>query len=191
MNVNARPGFEVLYVWFEVEENAAVLMNVGDPVLAADPELAELTYSLVGAAAGLFDLDSSTGLISIGAATELDHESPADSNGDNVYEVTITPAQVTALIVADRTPEQRQASVRPEDVMLNIPGEWPADRPLPEAYIVTTLGDMPDTSLARFHVNWEAEPDVWRLTVENLHGVDDFEEVIEVIGLWEFHFEVP
>ena len=102
-------------------------------------------------------------------------------------EVTITPAQVTALIVADRTPEQRQASVRPGHVVLNVPGEWSADSPLPEAYIVTTLGDMPDTFLARFHLNWEVEPGVWRLTVENLRGFDDF----EVIGLWEFHFQVP
>ena len=102
-------------------------------------------------------------------------------------EVTITPAEVTALIVADRTPEQRQASVRPGHVVLNVPGEWPADSPLPEAYIVTTLGDMPDTFLARFHLNWEVEPGVWRLTVENLRGFDDF----EVIGLWEFHFDVP
>ena len=88
-DVNEPPEFEVLYVWFEVEENAAALTNVGDPILATDPELAELTYSLVGADAALFDFDPSTGLISIGAATELDHETPADSNGDNVYELAV------------------------------------------------------------------------------------------------------
>ena len=83
------PEFEVLYVWFEVEENTVALTKVGDPILAADPELAELAYSLVGADAALFDFDPSTGLISIGAATELDHESPSDSNGDNVYELAV------------------------------------------------------------------------------------------------------
>ena len=88
-DINEPPEFEVLYVWFEVEENAAALTNVGDPILATDPELAELTYSLVGADAGLFDFDPLTGLISIGAATELDHETPADSNGDNVYELAV------------------------------------------------------------------------------------------------------
>ena len=88
-DINEPPEFEVLYVWFEVEENTAALTNVGDPILAADPELAELTYSLVGADAGLFDFDPLTGLISIGAATELDHESPSDSNGDNVYELAV------------------------------------------------------------------------------------------------------
>ena len=88
-DINEPPEFEALYVWFEVEENAAALTNVGDPILATDPELAELTYSLVGADAGLFDFDPLTGLISIGAATELDHESPSDSNGDNVYELAV------------------------------------------------------------------------------------------------------
>ena len=88
-DINELPEFEALYVWFEVEENTAALTNVGDPILAADPEMAELTYSLVGADAALFDFDPSTGLISIGAATELDHETPADSNGDNVYELAV------------------------------------------------------------------------------------------------------
>ncbi len=106
-------------------------------------------------------------------------------------EVTITPAEVTALIVAERTPEQRRANVGPHDVRLNVPGDWPTDSRLPEAYIVTTLGDLPDTFLARFHLNWEAKPGVWRLTVENLRGFDDFDEEVEINGLWEFHFEVP
>ena len=88
-DIDEPPEFEDLYVWFEVEENTAALTNVGDPILAADPEMAELTYSLVGADAALFDFDPSTGLISIGAATELDHETPADSNGDNVYELAV------------------------------------------------------------------------------------------------------
>lgn len=102
-------------------------------------------------------------------------------------EVTITLAEVTALIVVDRTPEQRQANVRPSDVMLNVPGEWPADTPLPHAYIVTTLGDFKDTFLARFHRNWDIEPGEWKLAVENLQGSDYF----EVTGPWDFRFLVP
>lgn len=106
-------------------------------------------------------------------------------------EVTITPAEVTALLVVNRTPEQRRANVSPHHVTLNVPGEWPDDTPLPRAYILTRLGDFPDTFLARFHLNWEAEPGAWRLKVENLRGVDDLENEVEVKGLWEFHFEVP
>ena len=47
----------------------------------------ELTYSLAGPDADLFEVDPSTGQISIGAETLLDFESPSDSNGDNVYEL--------------------------------------------------------------------------------------------------------
>ena len=72
--------------------------------------------------------------------------------------------------------------------MLNVPWEWPADSPLPEAYIVTTLGDMPDTFLARFQLIWEAEPGEWTLTVENLRDAGDA-EVLN--GPWIFHFQVP
>ena len=108
-DINEPPEFEVLYVWFEVEENTAAQTNVGEPILAVDPELAELTYSLVGADAGLFDFDPITGLISIGAATELDHETPADSNGDNVYELTVQ--------VADGKDEGGNADTSVDDVI--------------------------------------------------------------------------
>ena len=106
----------------------------------------------------------------------------------SLEEVTITPAEVTALIVADRTPEQRQAGLKPRSVVLSGPWDWPADSPLPDAYVVTTLGDMPDTFLARFQLIWEAEPGEWTLTVENLRDADDA-EVLN--GPWIFHFQVP
>ena len=108
-DVNEPPGFEVLYVWFEVEENTAALTNVGDPILASDPELAELTYSLVGDDAGLFEFDPLTGLVSIGAATVLDHEFPADSDGDNVYELAVQ--------VADGKDEGGNADTSVDDVI--------------------------------------------------------------------------
>ena len=54
-----------------------------------DPEASELTYSLGGTDAGLFEIDASTGQIGIGAATTLDYESPADLNDDNVYELAV------------------------------------------------------------------------------------------------------
>ena len=108
-DVNEPPEFEVLYVWFEVEENTAALTNVGDPILAFDPELAELTYSLVGDDAGLFEFDPLTGLVSIGAATVLDHEFPADSDGDNVYELAVQ--------VADGKDEGGNADTSVDDVI--------------------------------------------------------------------------
>ena len=53
----------------------------------SDPESDMLTYSLVGVDSGSFDIDSSSGQIK--TKGPLDHESPADSGGDNVYDVTV------------------------------------------------------------------------------------------------------
>ncbi len=89
IDVNEPPKFDGLYDWFLVEENTPALTNVGEPALAVDPESGELDYSLAGDDADLFDIDASTGQISIGAETELDHESPSDSNGDNLYEMVV------------------------------------------------------------------------------------------------------
>ena len=107
----------------------------------------------------------------------------------SLEEVTITPAQVTALIRVDRSPEQRRAGVTPRRVALVVPGEWPSDRPRPSANVVTTLGDVPDTFLARFHLNWDVKPGEWRLTVEYLTGADDLDEGLK--GPWVFDFQVP
>ena len=105
-------------------------------------------------------------------------------------EVTITPAAVKALLRVSRSPEQVRMGLKPMLVMLRVPGEWPSDKPLPEAYVVTTLGDIPNTSLARFHVHWEVEPGEWTLTVTNLYGTsDDGDQVVN--GPWVFRFQVP
>ena len=104
-------------------------------------------------------------------------------------EVTITPAQVTALIRVERSPEQRLAALSPRRVTLAVPGEWPPDRRRPSAYVVTTLGDIPDSFLARFHLNWEVKPGEWRLNIEYLTGHDDLDEGLK--GPWGFDFQVP
>ena len=105
-------------------------------------------------------------------------------------EVTITPASVKALIRVNRSPEQVRVGLKPGVVMLRVPGQWPSDKPLPEAYVVTTLGDIPDTFLARFHVYWEVEPGEWTLTVDNLRGTSDAGDIV-VSGSWVFRFQVP
>ena len=74
-------------VELEIAENTATNTNIGGPVAATDPESDELTYSLAGVDAGSFDIEPLTGQIK----TEdlLDHESPSDVGGDNVYELTL------------------------------------------------------------------------------------------------------
>ena len=42
-----------------------------------------------GVDTSLFDIDASTGQVSTGTATTLDHDSPEDSNGDNIYELAV------------------------------------------------------------------------------------------------------
>ena len=104
-------------------------------------------------------------------------------------EVTITPAEVKALLRVNRSPEQARMGMVPGLPTLRVPGEWPSDRPLPSAYVVTHLGDdIPDTFLARFNVHWEVEPGEWTLTVDNLASGDDHEVVT---GPWVFRFQVP
>ena len=60
------------------------------PVGASDPESDDLTYSLSGADSALFAINASSGQISVGPSTVLDHESPSDSGGDNVYDLTVS-----------------------------------------------------------------------------------------------------
>ena len=88
-DVNEPPEFDVPSASLEVGENVEANMNIGEPVQAIDPESAELTYSLGGVDSGLFDIDASTGQISVGMGIALDYESSVDSDGDKVYAVTV------------------------------------------------------------------------------------------------------
>ncbi len=88
--VNTPPEFdEGPIATRSVEENAPADTMIGDPVTATDPNNDELAYTLAGPDSRLFHVDSLSGQISIGAGTALDHESPAHSGGDNVYELTV------------------------------------------------------------------------------------------------------
>ncbi len=66
---------------------------------ATDPEGASLTYSLSGTDAALFAIDASTGAVTFLAAP--DHENPADADGDNVYDITITASDGTNDVTQD------------------------------------------------------------------------------------------
>ena len=87
MDVNEPPEFGSSAVELEIDENTATNTNVGDPIVATDPESDTLTYSLAGVEAASFDVEPLTGQIK--TKTLLDHESPSDSGGDNVYELTV------------------------------------------------------------------------------------------------------
>ena len=67
-----------------VNEGAAAESNVGNPVAATDDSEGDtLTYTLGGADAKLFGIDSSTGQITVGVGTQLDYETK------DRYDVTV------------------------------------------------------------------------------------------------------
>ena len=57
-----------------VNENATAGTNVGSPVVATDPTNETLAYTLSGTDAGSFDIDDSTGQLSVASGTALDYE---------------------------------------------------------------------------------------------------------------------
>ena len=88
-----------------VSENSTAVTTV----TTSDPDVPgqTLTYSIIGGAdAGLFSIDSSSGVLTLVAAPN--HESPTDSGTDNVYDVTVqvsdgidTDTQAIAVTVID------------------------------------------------------------------------------------------
>lgn len=68
-----------------VDENTSA---VAAAISAQDVDSAVLTYSLSGADAALFTIDPATGAIAFAAAP--DYEAPADADGDNAYQLTVT-----------------------------------------------------------------------------------------------------
>jgi Peptidase M10 serralysin C terminal/Cadherin domain/Bacterial pre-peptidase C-terminal domain len=73
-----------------VAENAAGVVYTAT---ATDPESGAITYSLTGTDAALFSIDATTGAVSFLAPP--DFEAPADSNGDNVYDIIINASDGT------------------------------------------------------------------------------------------------
>ena len=89
-DVNEPPEFESSEAELAIDENTPANAHVGEPIEASDPESDDLAYSLSGADFALFAIDESSGQISVGPSTDLDHESPSDAGGDNVYDVTVS-----------------------------------------------------------------------------------------------------
>ena len=89
-DLNEAPTFDAAVVEKEIAENSEAGSAVGDPITATDPESASLTYSLSGADSGLFEIEARSGQVTVGVGTTLDYESPADSDGDNVYELLVS-----------------------------------------------------------------------------------------------------
>ena len=107
-DVDETPAFDAATAMRNIAENSAENTNVGDAVTATDPDAGTtLTYSLSGADAGSFTIDSS-GQIKVGPSPTLDYESAkktytvvvevrdisTDTNPDATIDVTITVTDV-------------------------------------------------------------------------------------------------
>ena len=77
-----------------VQENQTSAFTIS----ASDPDGDSLTYSLSGTDSALFSV-SSSGVVTFNTAP--DYENPSDSNGDNVYMVTVNVSDGTASTSAD------------------------------------------------------------------------------------------
>ena len=83
---NTAPSFPGATATRQVEENRLAGAIVGDPVTAADADNDTLTYTMSGADAAAFEINESTGQITVGSTTALDYETKA------TYRVTVTAA---------------------------------------------------------------------------------------------------
>ena len=87
VDVNEPPAFDSSSIALEVDENAAPNTAIGSPIVAADPESDTLAYSVAGADSSWYAIDASSGQIK--SKVLLDHESPLDADGNNVYELSL------------------------------------------------------------------------------------------------------
>ena len=82
---NRAPAFGVETYEREVPENSAAGTTVGDPVTATDEDGDDLTYSLISGEDGApFEIDGTTGRITVASGETLDYES-----GNTVYTVSV------------------------------------------------------------------------------------------------------
>ncbi len=119
-DVNESPSFPSdSETSFEVRENTASGVNVGDPVRASDPDGDTLTYSLTGADSGSFAIDRSSGQIR--TKSSLDFESPSDNGGDGVYDLSVvavddgSPAASSTLAVMVTVTDVNESPSFPSD----------------------------------------------------------------------------
>ena len=100
-----------------VVENAPAAELVIATYTATDPEEEEVTLSLMGDDAGLFELDA--GVLSFKKSP--DFEMPGDRNTDNVYEVTVRASDGT--LNADRMVTVKVTNVDNEDGQVTLSSE--------------------------------------------------------------------
>ena len=113
--VNAAPAFADASTTLNVAENTGAGTAIGNPVTATDPDGDTLAYTLGGADAGHFAIDSSSGQLKTSGV--LDYE------GQNSYAVTVTAADgdgLTASIDVTITVDDVAEDPKPGNVQAEL-----------------------------------------------------------------------
>ena len=118
---------------FSYRENGAAALYT---YRATDPEGADVTWSVIGADAGRFDIGGETGVLTF--REPPDHDAPADVGGDNEYNVVvqarddgITPNTASLPVTVTVTDvNEGPVITRDGDLFGNPPGSVPENTPV-------------------------------------------------------------
>jgi uncharacterized protein (TIGR02145 family) len=162
-----------------VAENTA--FTGSRPSLSGNAPIGKLTYTLAGADATDFSIDSSTGIISMVARN---FEAPADTNTDNVYEVTIVATDV------DNNRDSESQRVTVTDVTV-------ADVPEIATFTINPIADArvaENTAFTGSRPSLSGDTPIGRL-IYTLGGADVADFAIDsstgIISMVARDFEVP
>ena len=126
--VNEAPEFATETDDRSVEENTAAGMNIGEPVMATDPDEGDtLTYALSGDDAASFDIDTSTGQLMAKAA--LDYETKTE------YMVTVTATD------GDSASDSIMVTIMVTDIELAAEYDANGNGMVDKAEVITAIND--------------------------------------------------
>jgi VCBS repeat-containing protein len=125
--------------------------------IATDPEGDAVTYSISGTDAARFNINSATGVVTFKAAPNF--EAPADSNGDNQYQIVVTAtdgedssAQAVTISVANVNEAPTVTSGAAATVNENQTAAYTTTATDPDAGTVLTYS-LSGTDAALFNIN--------------------------------------
>ena len=135
-----------------VAEDATGGSNIGDPITATDPESDSLTYGITGAEAGYFQVDASTGQISVGANVELDFEDKATYE----FRMRVHDGKDTGGNAESEISWDSFINVTVRITNAEEPGTVATDSEAPkEGHALTARLDDPDGSVTNLVWQWE------------------------------------
>ncbi len=135
-----------------VAEDATGGSNIGDPITATDPESDSLTYGITGAEAGYFQVDASTGQISVGANVELDFEDKASYE----FRMRVHDGKDTGGNAESEISWDSFINVTVRITNAEEPGTVAMDSESPkEGHTLTARLDDPDGSVTNLMWQWE------------------------------------